>query len=240
MKIAVYVEGHTELIFVCEFLRKWYDNDPSKVCIRYEYLNGVRPIKKNLEFGDKHSQRIYIIVNAGNDTTALSGAFKTASNRKSNGLDRILVLRDMYSKKYRQDKKQRGIDPIRNNKFINEAQSEINKRGFKGYVYCHFAIMEIEAWFLGMGWYFQKVDSSFTPDYLLSQLKFDLKDDPETKYYHPVKWMEKIYKHFGSNYRKHEKEVNSIMSNLDKSDFETLFRSGKCASFNSFVVNLTQ
>lgn len=238
MKVAVYVEGQTELIFLCHFLRKWFDSDPSKVCIRYWELDGVRRINTNLTFGDSNSLHSYTIINAGNDEKSLSEALKRAPNQKNIGFDKVLVLRDMYSEKYKDGLRRSAIDKARNDLFIQFAQKAIDDRNLTGFVYCHFAIMEIEAWILGMGWYLQKVDPLLTPDYLASDLKLDLKKDPEICFYHPTKRLKKIYGHIGLYYSKREKQVNSIMSHLDKPDFELLLDLPKCPSFNAFVDNL--
>ncbi len=241
MKIAIYVEGHTELIFLCHFLRKWYDDDASKVGIRYWGLNGVRPIKNDLKFGNADSQRFYSIINAGNDNKSLSEALKRAASQKNSGFDKVIVLRDMFSKAYdiANCLIPHGIDPILNKKFIEQAEIAIKSRNFHGFVHCHFAIMEVEAWLLGMGWYLQKVSASLTPLVIKSSLKIDLNKDPETTFYRPAKQLAKIYKFLGSAYRKKEDEVLSIMNLLDKSDFEKLLRSGRCKSFVDFVHSLT-
>ncbi len=242
MKIAVYVEGQTELIFVCEILRKWYDNNPAKVGIRYWNLSGVNPIKKDLTFGGVDSERFYVIVNAGNDVKTLAEALKRTASHKENGFDRVLVLRDMFSKAYDDYNPliPRNIDASLNQAFIDGAQRAIDEKGYDGFLKCHFAIMELEAWFLGMGWYLQRENSMLTPAYLLSSLRFDLSKDPETTIYHPANRLKKIYKHIGLRYRKREDEVNKIMSYLNKADFEGLIICGKCKSFREFIQNLTE
>lgn len=58
--------------------------------------------------------------------------------------------------------------------------------------------------------------------------------DPEEQEYHPAQRLKKKYNYVEKSYDKHAHEVNSIMSNLDKSDFELLLELEKCASFNSF------
>lgn len=242
MKIAVYVEGQTELIFLCHFLRKWFDNDPTEVCIRYWELSGVRRIKHDLSFGDTNSKRIYTIINAGNDNKSLSEAIKRAPIQRNNGFDKVLVLRDMLSKSYDDNNKliPHDIDPLLNKKFIDSAQKAIDDRGINGFVYCHFAIMELESWLLGMGWFLQKVDPILTQEYLKSsKLRLDLNKDPEISLYRPAKKLRKIYSHIGSLYRKREDEIISIMNLLEKLDFTALLLSGKCNSFSDFVYNLT-
>ncbi|MDE6339527.1 MAG: DUF4276 family protein [Muribaculaceae bacterium] len=239
MRIAVYVEGQTELIFIREFLRKWYNYDSSKLGFRCYRLQSEQMCKTEFSFGNNSSERFYIIVNAGGDKKALSKALDNAQNHRDLGFDRVLVLRDMYSEQYKEAQPEQVIDDNIIKHFIVDAQDSIKDKKFNGFVHCHFAIMEVEAWLLGMGWYLQKVDKSLTQDCLLKELKFDLEADPETTVYHPAQRLTDIYEHVGKIYDKHKHDVNSIMSHFDKTDFQLLLDLDKCASFNAFIGNLT-
>ncbi len=240
MKIAVYVEGQTELIFVREFLLKWYEYDHSKLGIECYELKGSQSTPTPYAFSSSNPGRFYIIVNVGGDTRALSKALDNAKEHRNRGFDRVLVLRDMYSDQYNSIRPGQIIDPIINNRFIVGAQKAIDTRNFHDFVFCHFAIMEVEAWILGMGWFLQKIDQSLTQKHLKEKLNFDLDTDPEVQEYHPAQRLKKIYNFIKKSYDKHAHEVNSIMSYLDKSDFEMLLELEKCTSFNSFVSNLTR
>ena len=98
--------------------------------------------------------------------------------------------------------------------------------------------MEVEAWFLGMGWFLKKVDPKLSQIYLRDTFGFDLDSDVETGEYHPVNLLDRIYRSIGRGYDKHVAEVNSIMRHLDKSDFEMLLSLPQCNSFNNFMSNL--
>lgn len=239
MKIAVYVEGQTELIFVREFLLKWYGYDSSAVGLECIELRSTEAIPTDYSFGSTASERFYTIVNTGGDVMALSKALENAPKHRNLGYKRILVLRDMYCDTYKSAQQGQVIDPELNRRFIEGAQKAIDYRDFQGFVYCHFAIMEIEAWLLGMGWYLEKVDPLLNQDQLLRDLDLNLNLDPEVNEYHPAQRLSNIYAHVGKAYDKHKHDVNSIMSHLDRSDFEMLLELEKCASFNTFVRNLT-
>ena len=240
MKIAVYVEGQTELIFVREFLRKWFDYDPSQVGFRCYELRSIEPgYPTEYSFGDENAVRFYTIVNVGCDTRVLSKALDNAPKYQNLGYDRMVVLRDMYSDEYKKLLAGHVIDSALNARFMTGARKTISNKGFDGFIHSHFAIMEVEAWFLGMGWYFEKEHSSLTQDNLLSELDFNLGDDPEEKEFHPAARLKKIYNHIGKDYDKHAHEVNSIMSKIEKGDFEMLLALGKCESFRRFKENLT-
>ncbi|MDE5806478.1 MAG: hypothetical protein K2H76_00040, partial [Muribaculaceae bacterium] len=134
----------------------------------------------------------------------------------------------------------RRIDSALSNRFIKGSNASISEKGFAGFVFCHFAIMEVEAWILGMGWYLAKHDASLTQSFLFSELDFDLEKDPEITEYHPARRLKEIYRLIGLDYDKHAGEVNSIMSKLEKSDFELLLELNKCPSFKVFKENLTR
>lgn len=240
MKIAVYVEGQTELIFVREFLLKWYDYNISRVGIRCFELRDVEPgHQTEYPFGDKNAERFYTIVNVGCDTRVLSKALDNASLCRNCGYDKVIALRDMYSDNYKSVQPNRAIDPAINARFITRAQKTISEKGFDDYVFCHFAIMEVEAWLLGMGWFLESIHPSLTKQSLSKHLNFNLDNDPETTEYHPETCLKKICKYVGSDYDKHAHEVNAIMSHISKADFEKLLTLDKCDSFKKFKENLT-
>ncbi len=239
MKIAIYVEGQTELIFIREVLLKWYEYDAAKVGIKCMELRNSAPFETEYSFGNEDSERFYLIVNVGGDSRALSKALDNAPKHRNIGFSKILVLRDMYSKEYVSAQSKRIIDPELNNRFINGVKTSIKAKNLEGYVHCFFAIMEIEAWLLGMGWYLDSFDNRLNSKELIEKLKLDIDADPEITEFHPALRLKRIYNHIGSNYDKHAAEINSIMSNITKQDITKLLTSGKCNSFKMFIENLT-
>lgn len=241
MKIAVYVEGQAELIFVRELLCKWFEYDSKKLEFEcYSLRNYDIPGHEvPYSFGNKDSDYHYTIINVGNDTRALSVAISNAQRSIAAGFDRIVVLRDMYCEDYhnlaQKFGRPRTIINSLSEKFIAGAEQTIHNKGLQDLISIRFAIMEVEAWFLGMGWYLNKVDSSLTQTYLKSTFGIDLDADVEDIEYHPAELLKDIYTHVGKGYGKHASEVNSIMSHLDKEDFEMLLDLPKCASFNRFM-----
>lgn len=238
MKIAVYVEGLSELIFVREFLKKWFDYDISKIGFTCMELRGDKNRLIDYQYGNEQSENYYAIINVGNDSRALSKALENAADHLHKGFEKVIVLRDMYSEEYRKKQPSRIIDDSIINKFIEGANTAIDIRGYAGYIHCQFAIMEIEAWLLGMGWYLEKSESTLTKDFLLEKINFNLDEDPESSEFHPAKKLKDIYALVGKNYDKHSHDINSIMSFLQKDDFLKLLSQKKCESFNSFVFQL--
>ncbi len=240
MKIAVYVEGQTELIFVRDFLLKWFNYDTSKVGIRCFELRSANSFPVPFEFLEGEPEREYTIINVGGDERALSKALSNACSHRNSNFKKVVVLRDMFSEAYKRLNPEHIIDKNINDKFINGAQTSIAMTGNENFVFCHFAVMEVEAWLLGMGWFLIKHDKRLTQDYLQTELNFDLEKDPELEIFHPAVTLKKIYQHIGADYRKHSSEVEAIMSKLMKSDFELLLEMNKCDSFQRFAECLIQ
>lgn len=240
-KIAVFVEGDTELIFVRELLCRWYCYDSTKLgfrCIRLQASDVDDGYPTPYDYGDETAAHFYEIVNVGNDNSVLSKAIKNAPRYKNLGYSKIITLRDMYCDNYH-SLTRRTIMPEVNRRFIEGSENTIREKGFENFIFNNFAIMEVEAWFLGMPLFLEGIDERLTSDYLRKALDFDCAADPETCIYHPAKVLGLIFNLVGSNYDKHHTEVHSIMSKLMRDDFEWLAISGKCESFARFVGHLT-
>ena len=67
----------------------------------------------------------------------------------------------MYSRQYRTQTHHK-IDASISEKFIQAAKNTIEKMSQPDQINFHFAIMEIEAWFLGMYTLFAKIDPRLT------------------------------------------------------------------------------
>ena len=99
----------------------------------------------------------------------------------------IVGLNDMFSDAYHAKVKNRQIDLKVNETFKNIRKNIIQQKKFDKIMTSHFAIMEVEAWFLGMYDYLQKINSQLTPELIKTRLGTDITQDPEITVYHPAK-----------------------------------------------------
>ncbi len=141
----------------------------------------------------------------------------------------------MFSDAYHAKVKNRQIDLKVNETFKNIRKNIIQQKKFDKIMTSHFAIMEVEAWFLGMYDYLQKINSQLTPELIKTQLGTDITQDPEITVYHPAKLLNDIYQLVGMKYDKHKGDAHAITSSLSKSDYIRLKDSGKCESFKEFI-----
>ena len=218
-KVAVYVEGQTEYIFVREFLQKWYEYDPSRLSFRCNRLRSDKVIAAPYDFqGTEDCMNYFEITDVGNDNSVLAKILKNESFIESAGFDCVIGLRDMYSKDYRKANPHSSeINPELNDRFIAGTTKSLENQKTDLQISMHFAIMEVEAWILAM----------------LQSFPSDV--DPELAIYHPAAELKRLAQQDGGDYEKHESEVSAIMSHFTRDDFDTLMKSGRCTSFRKFV-----
>ncbi len=234
-KFAIFVEGQTELIFVREFLLKKFAFSVNIEC-RTLFSDGQFN-SAEYDFLNSSSQLLFQIINVGNDNAVISKMLKREDCLWSQGFEAIVCLRDMYSKDYRDISM--IVDSSVIDRFINGAKDSLSKAKRPKDIDFIFAIMEVEAWFLGHCTLFQSLDSRLTPKFILEQLKIDLeKIDPESSIFHPAKVVDDIYQTIGKRYDKHKRDIEKISSVFTIADFETLYSMPKCKTFNEFVDSL--
>ena len=233
-KVALFVEGQAEQIFVREFLLRWYDYDTNRLGINCLKLVAESLSQAEYDYGNEESEDYYQIINAGNDNKTLSAMLRRAKGLVGAGYEWIVGLRDMYSETYREESPG-VISQEVNRMFIDGANDQIAQSEYAGQMKFHFAIMEVEAWMLALleKW----LDPSVTREQLATV--FDPQCNLETDVYHPAEKVTEITALGGGRpYDKHKGEVNAIFSSIAKEDYQTLYDSGRCPSFNAFVDSL--
>lgn len=240
-KIAIFVEGQSELIFTRELILKCYGWQGIWVeCYSLFNDRDLNPV--DYSFKDPDATIYYQILNIGNDTKVLSSILKREKYLFSanQAFDKIIGLRDMYSKEYRKAVKSREIKLDINQKFIDTHISTINSKAANPEkINFHFATMEFEAWLLGIKDIFSNFNKTLTNEKIAAELNVDLDDtNPETDIFHPANLVSEIMKLVGDSYDKKKGEVNKFMGKIAKDDFNSLFESEKCETFNEYCSSL--
>lgn len=237
MKTAIFVEGQTELVFVREYLLKKFDYQNIHIeC--YTLFTDSNFHRTEYAFPNENAIYYFQIINVGNDNAVATRILNREKYLWNSGFSRIIGLRDMYSKAYRELVKEVGkIDADLNEEFKKNTKEQITKKAEKpNQIYFTFAIMEVESWVLGFYQCFEKINPMLTVEYIQQHLGFDLETvNPETTFFHPAKTMEQIYELANETYKKNKGNIESIMASLHKDDFEHLKNSNKCASFSEFA-----
>ena len=237
-RLAVFVEGQTELVFVCEFLKQWYGYDTSVIGFACYNLQNNEFCDAAYQYGSEESENYFMLVNVGNDNSVLSKILSRLTYLVNQGYQLVIGLRDMYSKQYVQDAGGHVIDEEVNQKHIDAVRDVLKSAANGEKVDFHFAIMEVEAWLLGMHDYLLSIDKRLTGDYIKESTDIDLDADPEKTIVHPAMELGRIYGLVGKKYDKHLSDISAIMSILTTDDFCKLMDSGKCNTFIKFVESL--
>lgn len=233
-KTAILVEGLTEQVFVREFLYMWYDYDATRLSVSCYKLLSDQYVEAPYNIGTRESEHFYQIINVGNDNTVLKTMIRQAQYYQNLGFQRVVGLRDMYSDQYKRLAEGSHIDETLNERFISGVQLEIARQNWASLLHMQFAIMEVEAWLLGMENLFSRINPTLTVERVHQDLGVGLNSDPEPQYFHPAAILKKVLALGGVNYDKHESDISSIMGLLTKADFISLLESDKCSSFKKF------
>jgi hypothetical protein len=229
-KVVVFVEGQTELIFVREFLLKVFEYS---VDIKCNALIAHELVYAEYDYPCSTSNKHYWIINVGNDETVLSEIIKRERILYKAGYQKIIGLRDMYSSKYK--KYSKDIEANLITRFIDESNNSIKEKAINpSEITFLFSIMEIESWILGFDNILERIHPKLTYEYIKNEIGIDLDIDPETSIFHPAKSMDLILSAVGRNYDKSKHEINSFVSEIDKQDYNNLYKKLICSSYNQF------
>ncbi len=242
IKTAIFVEGQTELIFVREFLLKIFNYSNINLAC-YNLFSQDKFHETDYSFPNEfnsNAEFYFQIINVGNDNAVLSRILKREKYIWDSGFNTIIGLRDMYSKSYRTEARGVQISEELNIAFKEATQEVIDADAIQSNnIHFIFAIMEVEAWFLGLENIFKKLDKTLTTEYINEKLGFDLKNlDPETIFFHPAATIDEIYALANLSYGKKSTQVHALVSYMTKDDFDSLHTKNKCASFSAFYNTL--
>lgn len=236
IKTVLFVEGQTELIFTRELLLKYFEySDIEIICLRL--VTDSNTEKAEFDFQNENATYHFQIINVGNDKSVLSAILKREKYLAKNDYKKIIGLRDMYSKEYKE--LSTTIEENLIKKFIEETNHVINNFNNEIEIRFHFAIMEIEAWFLGIQNIFEKFDKRLTNEFIAEKLatNFTL-IDPEVTFYHPANEIEKILGLIDVRYNKSKSIIEALVDCINKEEIIELSKAEKCQSFRFFWKDL--
>jgi hypothetical protein len=219
-KLAIFVEGKTEQIFVNKLLREIAGTINISIEIQsQERRKFVEVIMKDIE--TSATKFFVLIYNSGGDGRVASDIKKQYRKLTESGYERIIGLRDIHPKSIIQKSK---------------LQSELENILPKGSIPINIviAVMEVEAWFLAEYNHFLKIDPGLTPENIQAVFGFNPQTDDMEQRPHPTNDMELIYNYAGKGYNKSEKQLNRLASNLDY-EFIYIHLANSVPSLGEFV-----
>lgn len=221
MKKVVYVEGVTELVFVYNLICTHYYYNGAQVQVHNINLDPVAGLQIPADFGTQDAPDYYQLVCVGGDSGVVSYMKERYKGHVDAGFDVIVGLKDVYGSAYTR---------LAGHEYKT---AEINRlvAGQKEQLAEHerahlcFAIMEVEAWILGM-------NDSLVRSY--PEIKLQADSDPETAYVHPYKVLHDALGAVGVQFEKHWGDILAVLNRFSKENFEQLYHSAHCSSFKVF------
>jgi hypothetical protein len=231
-KIVIFTEGQSEQIFVRHFLALvlGWENISFECFKLYGDSTDLVPFK----YPNNKAKIFFMILNVGNDEKVLTAVKEREKGLIQKGYEKIIALRDMYSQEY-SNRSDGVIDEDVTKRFIDGAKITIRNMSEPSKIKMHFAIMELEAWFLGMYNIFERINPTMNIGYIEKQLGFNLSSiDPQTYFFKPAHIINNIFQLIGLQYKKSEHDAESICSKMNINDFNNVFNNGKCISLKYF------
>jgi hypothetical protein len=235
-RVAIFTEGQTELIFIRYLVGMEIGWD--KISIRCISLTRNKSTLAGLNYENPYADVLFQIIDVGNDELVLSAIKEREEHLLKSGFNKILGLRDMYSENYL-NRAGRKISPAIINQFIENAKYIIQKMSSPDRIFFHFAIMEVEAWFLAMWMVFGRIHTILTVQYIEQKLNFRLDQiDPQIHFVNPSREVEHILGLVGRKYGKTRGDVEIICKKIEQSDVQAILASSRCQSFKGFYTDI--
>jgi uncharacterized LabA/DUF88 family protein len=206
-RIAFFVEGQTEQIFVNRLIKEILGTQQINI-IQKQFRGGVNipkvEIVRNSSFS-RNPKYEALIFDCGSDNRVKSEILDNIETLRKNGYEMIIGLRDLYPLPIDDlEKLEKGLRFLPN-KLKNEAK----------YFDVIIAVHEIEAWFLAETNHFRKIDKRLTGRFIKDKLGFDpYASDPQARE-HPAKDLDNIYRLAGKSYTKKYNATTRVVNKLD-------------------------
>lgn len=205
-KIAIFVEGSTEVKFFDRYLREV--TSQKNIDIEHWEVKGGRNGPRTttlVKAKDRYTSARYyaMIVNSGTDNRVVSDVRDQYPTLIKAGYNAIIGIRDVYGTYNRTD-----IPKLR-----IENYTRIKTRPIKPPMLL--AIMEIEAWFLAEHTHFRRVNRNLSMAKIIQHIGFDPENDDPTLRPHPSDDLDKIYSLVNCRYTKKATQIDRTVNALD-------------------------
>ncbi|MDR1586146.1 MAG: hypothetical protein LBS57_01675 [Treponema sp.] len=210
-KVAVFVEGQTELVFADELVRHIFGHAKVDVeTLQFSGKEGSRRIRTirsvNAASSTEYLFRIYDCQGGNENSTVKSDIREQFSRLLSESFSYIVGLRDVYPL----------LDIEKLKSMIDMELPNAPSLPVKIFL----AVREIEVWFLAEENHYLLIDGALTVPYVNSMIGFDITTISTESIDHPSFVLKQIYQSIGKDYNKKKWEVERTVYVLD---YENLY-----------------
>ena len=215
-RIAIFVEGHTELIFMDRLVQEFAHE--SGLAVEHAQASGGSKrarrwkIYKQVTPGTHH-QFYVLIVNCTGDSKVKSDILDRYQGLVKAGYSLILGLRDVYGQFQYDD-----LPRLRASLSFGLPREPVKIELF-------LSVMEIEAWFLAEHTHFQRLNPKLTVQLIRDSFSFDPSRDNLELRPHPSEDIDRIYELAGFSYAK---KLNSLQRTVNLLDLKFFLASVVC------------
>lgn len=208
-RIAFFVEGQTEQIFMNRLVREILDTDCTNIILK-QYRGGANVPKREINITRSfvlNPRYEVLISDCGSDNRVKSEMLEQIVSLMTNGYELVVGMRDLYPMSLEElPKLERGL------RFFPKSFEKESK-----YMDIIVAIREVETWFIGEYTHFKKIDKRLTGHLIQKRLGFNPSTVNPEIIEHPAKTLDDIYRLVGKSYVKRRWQVQRIVKKLDVS-----------------------
>jgi len=204
-KLAVFVEGQTEQLFVSRFVKELAGHHKVAIETWKAVGGGRRPPRRFIQLSasaTEGKQYSVLIYDSGTDSRVTSDIRDQYQGLVRGGYSLVLGLRDVHPQPRAQ---------------IPAMRRSIERVLPKGKVRADvvLAIMEIEAWFIAEDTHFARMDAGITAEKVKDVIGADMRTLDVEALEQPSEILDRIYKVVGRAYRKRRKRISNLLDVLD-------------------------
>lgn len=197
MKIAIFVEGLTELEFVRSFLISLYGSKGFHLQVKKQHGGKLILVVDDPAPG---TTDFVLLVNCQTDNQVKSQIRDQYPTLASAGYNCIIGLRDIYPDQHN------TLPRYKAALFAGLPTGNVP-------IFMHLSVLEIEAWFLDELTHFQRIDPALTPT-SISAAGYDLVNIKGEQWPHPADTLDNIYRLAGKRYRKKTRHIQRTINAL--------------------------
>ncbi len=199
MKVAIFVEGMTEEVFVVRLLKELAGASNCLFTVETYRKKSFTIITTDAPTGQRHE---FLVVDCGSDSSVLTAILDRRGSLANAAFEAIYGLRDLYPHPDEELQQiQADIDAVIP---VGDPPIEI-----------FIAKREVEAWFIQEDLHFPKIDPAINRTSIVGSLNFDIEVDSAESINHPADFLKRCYSIAGKSYKKRRKSVSRTVSALD-------------------------
>lgn len=211
-KIAFFVEGQTEQIFVTNLLMKIIGKKNLTLVLK-SIVGGTnvpkREVVKRMSIS-RNPEYLALVYDCGSDNRVKSAILENMLSLKESDYSKIVGVRDLYPL---------ALDELPQLvRGLNFLPKDLKK--LSDYYKMIVAVREVETWFLAETKHYLRVDKRLTGEFIRKRLNFNPYTADPIYREHPSKDLNDIYRLVGRSYTKKRWQVERLVNRLDYNNMQ--------------------